>query len=182
MSFAELEKAQLFASTWQSDCVEVLEQKLPEPVQLAGAALHEHALAPAAPVHVWCAPHVTGAFAVTQPCASATQVVTSFVPEQNEPAAPPAQAEGAVLHWQLAAPAAPVHVSFEVHVVELGALSKRQLLASLAHVETLPPSQNGPDAVQTVALHAHRPVPPLHVWCVPQAVAPLLKTQLFASF
>jgi hypothetical protein len=125
---------------------------------------------------------VTAGFAVTQPCASATQVVTSFVPVQNEPAAPPTHSGGAALHWQLAAPAAPVHVSFVVQVVEFEALTKRHWLASLAHVETLPLSQNAPAAVHTVALHWQRPVPALHDWCVPQVVAPLLKTQLFPSF
>jgi hypothetical protein len=55
-------------------------------------------------------------------------------------------------------------------------------LASFAHVETLPLSQNGPVAVHTVALHWQRPVPALQDWCVPQVVVPLLKTQLFPSF
>ena len=55
-------------------------------------------------------------------------------------------------------------------------------MASFAHVETLPLSQNGPVAVHTVALHWQRPVPALQDWCVPQVVAPLLKTQLFPSF
>ena len=103
----------------------MLVQKVPAAVQLAGAALHVHAFAPEPPVQLWCVPQVTAGLAVTQPCGSATQVVTSFAPVQYEPAAPPAQAEGAALHWQLAAPAAPVHVSFAVHVVEFEALTKR---------------------------------------------------------
>jgi hypothetical protein len=125
VSFAGSEKGQLFASTWQTDCVDVLVQKVPAAVQPAGAALHVHAFAPEPPVQLWCTPQVTAGFAVTQPCGSATQVVTSFAPVQYEPAAPPAQAEGAALHWQLAAPAAPVQVSFAVHVVEFEALTKR---------------------------------------------------------
>jgi hypothetical protein len=56
------------------------------------------------------------------------------------------------------------------------------LFASLPHVETLPLSQKGPLAAQTVGLHAQSPVAPLQVWCVPHVVVPALKTQLSLSF
>ena len=178
---AASEKRQLFASTWQSDWVDALVQKVPEPVQLAGAGLQAQAALPAAPPQVWCAPQAAWVvWTVTQPCASATQVVTAL-PSQYVPA-PCEQMAGAALHVQLAAPAAPVQVSFAVHVVEGAALRKRQFFTSVEHIETLPPSQNGPAVVQVVGLHAHRPVVPSQVWCVPQMVVPLLKRHWSLSF
>jgi hypothetical protein len=92
------------------------------------------------------------------------------------------QTAGFGLQTQAAAPAAPWQVSFAVHVVEFEALTKRQLLPSVEHVETLPPSQNGPAAVHTVGLHLQRPVVPSQVWCVPQAVVVCVKRQLSVSF
>ena len=87
----------------------------------------------------------------------------------------PVQPVGAVLQAQDALPAAPVHVAFVVQVVEFVALTKRQLLASVAHVEMLlPPEQNGPFVVQFVVLQPQTPEAP-QVWCGPQAVVVCVK-------
>jgi hypothetical protein len=52
VSPAGTENGQLFPSTWQTDCVDVPEQKVPAAVQPAGAALHVQAFAPAPPVQL----------------------------------------------------------------------------------------------------------------------------------
>jgi hypothetical protein len=91
------------------------------------------------------------------------------------------QTAGFGLQAQAAAPAAPWQASFAVQVVEFVALTKRQLLASEEHVETLPASQNGPAAVHTVALHLQSLVVASQAWCVPQAVVVCVKTQVSLS-
>jgi hypothetical protein len=170
---AAFEYTQLCASTWQSACVDELEQNEPAPVQPAGAALQVQAALPAAPVHVWCAPQAACVvWTVTQPCASATHVVTP--PASQYVPAPCEQIAGAGLHTHDAEPAPPEQVSFDVHVVAFVALTKRQLFASRPQVDTLPPSQNGPVVVHVVALHSQAPVPPLQAWCAPQLVVPAL--------
>jgi hypothetical protein len=80
-SFAASENGQA-PSIWQVDCVPELEQKVPAPVQAAGAGLHAQAPWPAAPWQVECALQAWGEpETVTQPCASATQVVTPPGPQ-----------------------------------------------------------------------------------------------------
>jgi len=168
------------ASTWQSDCTLVLEQKVPVPVQAAGAELQVHAAAPAAPVHVWCMPQAACVVCtVTQPCASATQVVSP--PASQYVPAPFEQIAGAGLQVQEAEPAAPVHASFAVQAAGVP-FSKKQLFVSCAQVASWPlPSQYLPTTLQGAVLHAQTPEP-LQVWCAPQAVVVCAKMQLLASF
>jgi hypothetical protein len=152
------------ASTWQSDCVEVPEQKEPEPVQPAGAGLHWQDCALPEPPQVWCVPQAAEPDFVTQPCASATQVVSVFAPPvQNVPAAPAVQSVGAVLQEQAAAPAAPPQVSFAVQVVVVPESYRQD--PSVAQVWTLPPLHIGPATVQAVALHAQTCVVASQVEC-----------------
>jgi len=168
------------ASVWQSDCVVPFVQKLPEPVQPAGATLGSHwqEWTVPEPVQTWCPPQAA-AVAVTQPCASATQVVSVFAPPvQNEPATPPVQSVGAALQEQAAAPTAPPQVSFAVQVVVVPE-SKRQA-PSAEQVWTLPPLHIGPATVHAVVLHAQRWVVASQVECALHAVT-VLTGQLFAS-
>ena len=164
MPVAASTKKQWSMSCWQSDCVPVLEQNVPAAVQPAGPGLHEQAALPAAPPQLWRAPQAVGPADVTQPWASATQVVTSVPVEQNVPAWPVVQAPGAALHEQDALPGLPVHVSFDVQIVGVP-LTKKQVLASCVQVASWPlVSQNVPATPQVDALHSQRPVFPLQVW------------------
>jgi hypothetical protein len=169
---------QLFGSLVQVCWPAVPMQYVPmPPPDWAAVQVSSHEQAPPrpAPLHVWFAGQAWSVSASAGQVPSVVQFASVPGPLQKVPV--PVQAAGAVWHTQDALPATPVHVEFVVQVVEFVALTKRQLLPSVAQVETLAPSQNGPFVVQVVALHAHRPEAP-QVWCGPHVVVVCVKQPL----
>jgi hypothetical protein len=129
-------------------------------------------------------PHGLTLLTVTQVCASAVQVVTSVPLEQYEPALPPAQIDGAVLHTHAPAGTPPWHVWFALGHVVGPLVTVWQLCASVEQVLSLPlPSQNVPDAEQPVGsgLHLQRPVVPSQNSFAVHVVVASTKTQDCAS-
>jgi hypothetical protein len=138
------------------------------PAQMLGAALHEQAALPAAPVQVWLLPQVCGAPVTKKQVPSVEQVSSLPLPSQNGPATlqPPS------LH--LHRPVLPLHVWCALQAVEL--VIEKQPFASFVQTDELPLLQNGPGAVQPAggALHPQAPTPglPEHDWLPPQFAVP----------
>jgi hypothetical protein len=86
------------------------EQKVapPPPTQLAGVGSHVQSPVGLEPVHVVCVGHVTVEATKKQPSPSLPQIDFVDVDWQNVVVS--LAQLGSTLHWQVAAPAAPVHV------------------------------------------------------------------------